>query len=54
MLSSFEQPPEAPSGNSLSSSELVAILGKHGDWEKTYKACVEDLEGERYDSLKNE
>lgn len=53
MLSSFEQPPEVkdPSDNIRTSSELVAILGKNGDWERTYKACVEDLEGECYDSL---
>ncbi|KAL5519762.1 hypothetical protein ACEPAG_1422 [Sanghuangporus baumii] len=50
LLWTFEQP-QPPSVEGVASgsgtrtaSELVTLLGDHGEWEKTYKACVEDLE----------
>ncbi|KAH8109802.1 cyclin-like protein [Phellopilus nigrolimitatus] len=45
LLSSFEQPaPIDIAPDEHSDHELAKTLGHRGDWESTYKACVEDLE----------
>lgn len=28
-----------------SARDIVKMLGDRGDWETTYKCCIEDLEG---------
>lgn len=46
LLSSFEQPPpDGSTSDECTSHEITALLKRHGRWEKSYKACVEDLEG---------
>lgn len=47
LLTSFETPAlPAPEGSmNRTSHELATLLGENGQWETTYQAHVEDLEG---------